>query len=270
VAEDSADGAVGSRPEVTSEVSDGVAVVRFVRPDRHNSLNPAQRDELIAALEAVAADDAVRVVVLTGSGRYFNVGGDLGGDPSAEAKGWTSPEGLAGEVRTASRATTLLARMPKVTIAAINGACAGAGFSLALAADLRYAARSARLNTGYLAAGVPGDMGGLWFAVRLLGTGRASELFFLPGRVEAARAAELGLVNAVIDDDRFEEHVLDLARRIADAPVAATRAMKANVADAVDYPLDDYLEREIERMVPCVLSEDGTSARRLAGERHRP
>ena len=158
----------------------------------------------------VAADDSVAVVVLTGAGRAFCPGADL--------KHFTSDDGEPDHVLTAADfdVPVLLHTMPQVTIAAINGACAGAGLGWACAADLRYAVADAKLNTAFLDVAVAGDMGLPWSLPRLIGAGRARELSLLPRKVTGAEAAAMGLVNEAFDDiDALRAAVAERAARLA-------------------------------------------------------
>ena len=126
-----------------------------------------------------------------------------------------------------------LHRMPKPTIAALPGPAAGAGLSLALACDLRYAAESAFLTTAFARVGFAGDYGGTWFLTQLVGPAKARELYFFAERVEPPRRRRLGLVNAVVPDDRLEAEVLDRARRLASGPRLAYAYMKENLNRAL-------------------------------------
>ncbi|MGH7819702.1 MAG: enoyl-CoA hydratase/isomerase family protein, partial [Candidatus Binatia bacterium] len=135
---------------VLYDVQDQIATITLNRPDRLNTMNRALLDEALEAIEAVASDDGVRVVILTGAGRGFCAGGDLS---AADALAGGPLESDIGRLRGYMRTSELLHEMPKVTIAAINGACAGAGLAWACAADLRYAAASAVFNTAFLTAG---------------------------------------------------------------------------------------------------------------------
>jgi 2-(1,2-epoxy-1,2-dihydrophenyl)acetyl-CoA isomerase len=231
--------------------SSRVATVTLNRPDRLNALTGESFDLLRAVLQELAEDADVRVVVLTGAGRGFCAGGDLATlDGSGER-----PD--AGELRTTmarlTRIALLLHTMPKVTIAAVNGPCAGAGLSLACASDLRYAAASAVFRTAFLSAGVPGDYGGTWTLPRLVGPGMARHLYLADERIDSATALRLGLVGAVLDDAELLPHVYALADRLAAAPPAVVTAMKANLndADVLDQPA--HLVREGDRFVDCLL-----------------
>ena len=172
---------------VRFEVSGPVATITLNRPDRLNAMTEELIGGVLACLEQAAADDAIRAVVLTGAGRGFCAGGDLGA--MGEFAGARPEEASRAELRRLHRTTELLHEMPKVTIAAVNGPCAGAGLSWACACDLRIAAESAVFRTAFLSAGLTGDFGGTWSLTRLVGAGRARHLFFLNEKLSAASAA---------------------------------------------------------------------------------
>ncbi|MCD7052774.1 enoyl-CoA hydratase/isomerase family protein [Prescottella equi] len=249
--------------EIQRSDSDGVAVIRFNRPELGNAFTDSQISSLESALREIAADASVRVLVLTGNGRHFNVGGIGPPDDYAPAEWERSPDAHRQQVDGAVRVIRHLHRMPKITIAAVNGGCAGAGLALALAADLRFAATRARFNTAFLDHGVPGELGAIWFATRLLGPARTREIFLMPGRIDAVAAERIGLVNRVIDTNDLLPQVLAIAERIAAARPESLRAMKANLNDALSAALDDYLERETDRMIAAAWTATTQSRRRL-------
>src|SRR4051812_26697114 len=176
--------------DLLARVDDGVAILTMNRPERRNALSPAMLDALAGALADAEADDDVRCVVLTGAGGAFCAGGDV--KAMAEAPGAFDYEEAVAVQRRSQRATSgRLHGMPKPTIAALPGAAAGAGFALALACDLRIAARGAVLTTAFGRVGLSGDYGGTWFLSRLVGTAKARELYFLSERVTADEAERL-------------------------------------------------------------------------------
>jgi 2-(1,2-epoxy-1,2-dihydrophenyl)acetyl-CoA isomerase len=229
-------------------------------PARRNALSPDLLTALLHVLDAATADDTVRVLELRGAGSVFSVGGDLRLRASGQGLLTADPAESRQRVRTAVRIVELLAQTPQVTVAAVNGACAGAGLSLASICDLRIARASARFNTAFLTAGVSGDFAGIWAVTRLLGPGRARELFLLPGPFDAARAAGLGLVSEVVADESFEEHVEAITQRLAASAPLALTAMKRNLIDAETMPLSRYLDAECERYVQTGSSRDSIEA----------
>jgi 2-(1,2-epoxy-1,2-dihydrophenyl)acetyl-CoA isomerase len=228
-----------------------VATVTFNRPERLNALTGESFDLLRAELEVLAGDDAVRAVVLTGAGRGFCAGGDLStlagtSDPADAEDIWSRMTRL-------TRIVTLLHDMPKPSIAAVNGPCAGAGLSLACACDLRYAAEGAVFKSAFLSAGVPGDYGGTWTLPRIVGPAMARQLYLADERIDSATALRLGLVGAVFPAEELLPQAVALAERLAAAPAHVVRAMKANLNDGDVLDLPSHLERENARFVEARL-----------------
>jgi 2-(1,2-epoxy-1,2-dihydrophenyl)acetyl-CoA isomerase len=220
--------------------------------------------EAAEALAAIADDAAVRVLVLTGAGRGFCPGADLNHFSSAAA--------ATDDVLTAPdfRSALLLHEMPPVTIAAINGACAGAGFGWACACDLRFAAESASFNSAFLKVAVAGDMAGPWTLPRLVGAAKARELYFMPAKFNAADAARIGLVSRTFPDATFRDDVAAIARELAAASPSALRAMKRNFVDAEHMGLAEYVEIESRRHLEVAGGEDAREAFRAFVEKRPP
>lgn len=246
-----------------------VATVRLNRPERMNSMTSGLLDGLLAALEDMAAASDVRVVLLTGNGKAFCAGGDLAAGLD-EINGAPPISSQQRRLRTFVRAVELLHSMPQVTIAAINGACAGAGLSLALACDLRYAADSARFNSAFLSAGVSGDFGGIWFATRQLGAHTARSLFLLAERFDAAEAQRLGLVTATYPDADLLPTVRKTAEGLAARAPLALTALKRNLVDAQSMDIAGYLEVESGRQARSVATADAAEAAAAFIERREP
>jgi len=226
------------------DLRDGVAVLTMNRPERLNALSRPMIDGAIAALERSIDDPGVGCIVLTGAGRGFCAGGDVTamGDTSTTAD-W-SFEQKVDRQRSIHRFAGLLHASPKPTVAAINGACAGAGFGLALACDLRLAADSARFTTAFAKVGFSGDFGITWPLVRIVGEAKAKELLFLPDVFDASRALELALVNRVAPANDLMPQALELAARLARGPRTAYRYMKENADAAAVETYRQLLDRE--------------------------
>ncbi len=160
--------------------------------------------------------------------------------------------------------------MPRVTVAAVNGACAGGGILLAAACDLRFAAETAVFITVFLTAGLPGDYGASWSLTRIVSSARARQLMYLPDRFRASRAHEIGLVSGVFPAESLASEVDAIAQRLAAAAPMALAAMKANLNDADGPPLSVALDAEAERLVPRLRSEDMREAARAFRERRVP
>jgi 2-(1,2-epoxy-1,2-dihydrophenyl)acetyl-CoA isomerase len=226
------------------EVRDSVAVLTMNRPERLNALSRPMIDDAIAALERCADDPAVGCIVLTGAGRGFCAGGDVTamGDVSTTAD-WTFEQKVDRQ-RAIHRFAGLLHASAKPTVAAINGACAGAGFGLALACDLRLAADSARFTTAFAKVGFSGDFGISWPLVRIVGEAKAKELLFLSDVLGASEALALGLVNRIAPGAEVLAGALEMAARLARGPRTAYRYMKQNIDAAAVESYQQLLDRE--------------------------
>ncbi|TDC86408.1 enoyl-CoA hydratase-related protein [Actinomadura sp. 7K507] len=227
----------------------GVLTLTLNRPDVRNAFSREMLEALAAMLDLAATSDDVRVVVLEGAGGVFCAGGDLGMLAAGESIFGPAgePEARLAAQKALQRATAArLHGMDKPTIALIDGPAVGAGLGLALACDLRYAAASATLRTGFGRLGLAGDFGCTWLLHRLIGPSRALELLFFSPPVPADRARDLGLVTDVLPDDRIRAHVGKLAGRLAASSPDALRAMKEHVARAHDSDLAACADAEAE------------------------
>jgi 2-(1,2-epoxy-1,2-dihydrophenyl)acetyl-CoA isomerase len=243
-----------------------VATVAFNRPEKRNSIGGPMMVELHEALSGVAADPSVRILVLRGNGADFCPGADVkhyGGEGAAPApRGWSGTREF--------NITLMLHEMPAVTIAAISGACAGAGFGWACACDLRIASETAKFNTAFLDVGVAGDMAGPWTLPRIVGAAKARELYFLPGKFDAAEALRIGLVSRVAAAQDFEAEVAALTGRLERAAPLALTAMKANFVAAEKMGLADYIGLESEKHMRLFQTEDTTEAFKAFVEKRAP
>lgn len=255
---------------VLLERRNGVATVTLDRPDRLNAVSSELLAQLLAAVEEAVSDESLRVLVLSGAGRAFCVGGDLQGfaaktEPSEMPRA-REVEGLRHFMRTSQ----LLRESRLISVAAVNGACAGAGLSLALACDLRLASASAVFRTAFIAAGLSGDFGGTWSLSCLLGEARAKELYLLNEKVHAEDALRLGLVCRVFPDDDFAAEVRTVVAGLADRAPLALLGMKQNLTDAARLSFAEACDREAVRHVRCSRSPDAAEAARAFLERRSP
>ena len=219
------------------EISDGVATVTLNRPDSLNALNAEMRRELRAAVRAARDDDGTRVLVLTGAGRGFCAGADLrGGSSEREFR-----RVLTDEYNPLIAAIRALA---KPVVASVNGVAAGAGMSLAFAADLVIASDAARFVPAFSRIGLVPDSGLTRTMVRSLGRHRAFEILLGERQLSAAAAHEAGLVAAVVPSDRLAGATRELGRRLAAGPLDAIGMTKRLVNRAEDASLDDLLDME--------------------------
>jgi 2-(1,2-epoxy-1,2-dihydrophenyl)acetyl-CoA isomerase len=248
---------------ITYDKDGPVATLTLNRPDRMNAMTNRMVLETGRALVQAAEDPELRVLVLTGAGRSFCPGADLQG----VASGSINEERLRPED---FRVPVQLHNLPAVTVAAVNGACAGAGLGWALACDLRIAARSAKFNTAFLDVGVAGDMGGPWSLGHLVGRAKARELYFLPDKFDADEALRIGMVNRVADDDGFQAEVDLVVDRLRSAAPIALRTMKANFLDAERMDLAAFVGVETERHTRMFTTEDTREAFAAKVEKRAP
>jgi enoyl-CoA hydratase len=247
----------------------GVVLATLDRPARLNALTFQMFRELRALADEVAADDSARVLVLTGAGRGFCAGLDL--DDAARLPGMSAAEMLAGQTSWAD-AVAAFHRIDTPVLAAVNGPAAGAGFSLALAADIRIAAPEARFNAAFVRIGLSGgDCGSSYFLPRLVGLARASEILLTGRFLDATEAAAIGLVSAVVPAADLLDAAFDLADQIAaNSPlgVALTKRVLAVNADAPS--LEAALELENRNQVLATRSADMVEALTAFREKRAP
>jgi 2-(1,2-epoxy-1,2-dihydrophenyl)acetyl-CoA isomerase len=258
-------------PHLLAEVEGGVATLVMNRPERRNALSAEMLGALAAVLERAESDSEVRCVVLTGAGGAFCAGGDVKSMAQDGAGGGSSLDERIQAQRLNQRATAgRLWQMPKPTIAAIPGAAAGAGLSLALACDLRIMADTAILTTAFARVGFSGDYGGTFFLTWLVGAAKARELYFLSERVDAATAERLGIVNRVAPAGDLEAETRALARKLASGPSIAYRYMKENLNRALAGDLGQCLDLEATHHIHTGLTSDHRDAARAFVEKREP
>ena len=252
---------MGAYETILYDKAEHRAVVTLNRPEARNGITQRMLDELWDALQDAAADKSLRVLVLRGAGRDFC--------PGADVKHYASGAGGRSDPRT-FQVSTLLHEAPIVTIAAIRGACAGAGLGWAAACDLRLCDDTARFNSAFLGVGLSGDMGGPWTLPRIIGAARARELYFLPGKFEADEALRIGLVSRVFAAADFEAALEEIAGRLVDSAPLALKGMKANFLDAERMGLAEYITVETERHTGLAGAEDSREAFKAFVEKRRP
>jgi len=236
-------------------VDDSVATITLNRPNAMNALNIATKEALRDALNHVAADPVIRAVVLTGGGgRAFCVGQDLNEHMLA----------IATDSSAASQTVSLhynpmvraIATMPKPVVAAVNGVAAGAGASLAFAADFRVVADSAGFNTAFAGIALSCDTGSSWTLPRLVGMSKAKHLLYFPRTVGAAEALEIGLASEVVPAEQVLDRALELARTLAAGPTAAYAAMRHMLEFSATHSLDEALSEEERYMSSTFQTAD--------------
>ncbi|MED3500725.1 enoyl-CoA hydratase-related protein [Brevibacillus agri] len=220
------------------EVSEGVAVVTLNRPDKFNAFTEVMHKEIIAALKEAQKDDAVRCILLTGAGRAFNAGQDLG-----EVSGGDVDFG--GFLRKRYNPMILqLQKTEKPIVAAVNGVAAGAGMSLALACDIRLASEKASFVNAFVSIGLVPDSGGCYFLPRIVGIGKALELAMTGEKVSAEEALRIGLVNKVYPAERFMEEAVAYARKLAALPTRGIGLIKRTMYKGLEMGLEETLDYE--------------------------
>jgi 2-(1,2-epoxy-1,2-dihydrophenyl)acetyl-CoA isomerase len=234
----------------------GVARILFNRPEARNSLIDLSAAEFADALDRTARDPQVRVLLVRGNGRDFCPGADIKAfntDPAIQAEhDQAKPEYFT--------ASALLHEMPAVTIAAIQGGCAGAGMGYACACDIRIADETARFNTAFLNVGVAGDMGLPWSLPRLIGAARARDLSFLPRKFDSVEALAMGLIARRFDSKSFDGEVEGILSYLTGVAPLALKRLKANYLAAEKLGLTDYIALETERHLELFATEDRVEA----------
>ncbi len=253
--------------EVLLERDGQVAIVTLNRPDRMNAVYLPMVIRLGEILADLDGDDEVGAIILTGAGRGFCAGGDVKG--MAE-RGPRSFEGRVADLKRMHCVPLLIRSMPKIVIAAVNGPAAGAGFSLALACDLRIAGESAKFSTSFAKIGLSGDFGGSYTTQRLIGPALARELYFTSRSVDAAEAARIGLVGRVVPDAQLMDEALATAREIASGPRVAFGLMKRNMLAAETEPFAAILDLEAFHQARTSSTEDHAEAKRAFVEKRPP
>jgi 2-(1,2-epoxy-1,2-dihydrophenyl)acetyl-CoA isomerase len=260
--------------DLVAHVRGPVGVVAFNRPERRNALSAAMYDGFQTALPALAEDPDVRVILLTGRGGAFCAGGDVKGmnegHRRTDAPTPAVEDSIADLRRRQEWVSAAIHEHPKPVVAALPGPAAGAGLSIALAADLRIAAERAVLVTAFANVGASGDFGGSWFLTKLVGPAKARELYFLSERLTATEALELGIVNRVLPDEGFDEAAIEFAERIAGQAPIALRHMKENLNRALTADLRTALAGEAAAMVRTMSTADHREAAAAFVEKRSP
>jgi enoyl-CoA hydratase/carnithine racemase len=259
--------------ELLCEIRDRVALITLNRPEARNALSDHLTPALRRMIKQCGDDPKVGALLITGTGNAFCAGGDvkgMGSNANATRAEKTFEERVA-DLRVKQRTLTgALMAVRKPTVAALPGPAAGAGLALALACDIRIAAESAIMATGYARIGLTGDYGITWLLTRLAGTSRARELMFLSERLDARRCEALGLVNRVVPDAELREAAFALAKSLAEGPSIALACIKDNLDHAVTSEFLDSLDLEAENMVRAARTSDHKEAVRAFIDKRRP
>lgn len=249
--------------ELLCVIRDRVAIITLNRPEARNSLSDTLTPALRAMIRSCGENPGVGALLLTGAGEAFCAGGNVKGmgahrDPK---KLEMSFDDKVADLQERQRLLTgALVSVRKPTIAALPGPAVGAGLAIAMACDIRIAAQSAFVATGYARIALSGDYGIAWLLTRLVGTARARELMFTGDRIDAARAEAIGLVNRVVPDDKLQIEAFALARSIAEGPRLALRYMKDNLDEALLFDFETARDHEAERLVRLTTTADHKEA----------
>jgi 2-(1,2-epoxy-1,2-dihydrophenyl)acetyl-CoA isomerase len=236
------------------EKKGAVAYVRFNRPKSFNALDDGLIKDFTRAMEMCSDDESIRAVVITGEGKAFCSGGDIAVFKSFFDKDRAEP--FRELLKALNPGIITLRRMKKPVIAAVNGAVGGAGMSIAVACDFRICAASVRFRTGYPTIGMVGDGGWTLFVPLLVGFGKAMELMLLDPVFDAKQAHEMGLVNMVVEDEKFVSTVSDMAEKLAGGPTKAYAIIKKNLNASMEGLLEKQLELERMGMYNAAKTED--------------
>jgi len=260
---------------VLYEVSDGLATITLNRPEAMNAMNSLDTPTKVLlrdTIQTAAEDPAVRVVVLTGTGRAFCVGQDL-----KEHIGLLAADKESGSRHTMNTVrehynpiVRALTGAAKPVVAAVNGVAAGAGFGFALAADYRVVADTAAFNTSFAGVALTADSGISWTLPRVIGPSRATDLLLFPRSISAQEAYELGIANRLVPAAELRAEAEKVARALASGPTLAYAALKESVAFGLTHSLEETLEKEDELQGRAGASEDHTIAVQAFVNKQKP
>lgn len=256
--------------QLLCQVDGHVATLTFNRPEKRNALGDIVTPALREMLLVLEADPEVRVVVLTGAGKAFCAGGDVKGMGSGAPDDRSLDDKIRALQHRQQTLTLRLFEMHKPTIAALPGAAAGAGMSIALACDIRIGGASAFFAPGFGAIGLSGDYGGSWQLTQIVGPAKAKEIYFTGRRIHAEEALALGMLNEVVPDEDFRARTAELAAEIAAGPPLAIRYMKQNINRATQADFKTCLDWEADRLVRVAQTEDHKEAVRAFIEKRKP
>ena len=245
-----------------------IATIKLNRPEKLNAFGGAMRDEILAALDVVAADDGIRVLIVTGEGRGFSAGGDI--HHLKKLRETKDEEGFRAVLSAGQKITGMFRSMWKPVIADVNGPCAGAGFSFALGCDMRIASEQATFGAAFARIGLHPDWGGSWFLPRLVGSANACELIFTGTMISAAQAERMGLVNRVVAHDELMSAVLDLATTMAKNSPKVLRLAKESIYRSLSSDLETAFARESNVQAECFYSEDFLEGLTAFTEKRKP
>jgi len=239
----------------------GIAIITFNQPERLNGMTFKLKRDLLEVITQCQMEDAVRVVVFTGSGEAFSAGDDISGKPLPEEKEGLVPEIFHGHHNAIGTYNGLrwisqpinwaIRKLDKLTIAAINGVAIQTGFSLALSCDFRIAARGARMGSATLRFGLMPDEGGQYLLVQLMGVAKTMDFLMRKKIVSADQALDLGLVGSVVEPDQLMPEALGLAKELAEGPQVAMRLLKQSIYNAAEIGFAQAMDEIASKTPMC-------------------
>lgn len=242
--------------ELLYEVRDRIGLITFNRPERMNTITMGMLNDLSARLLEADADPEVRAIVITGAGRAWCAGLDVGAAASGQGIGGDVARLPPGELDLRTAPPVVLHKIDTPTIAALNGGAAGYGLDLALGCDIRLAAEGAKLSAAYTARGLLPESGGTWLLPRIVGWSTAAELLYTARTLTAEEAKELGLVSRVVPNGEVVDAALALAAEIAANAPLAVRASKRMMRHAMTEGLEDHVQRQFLALLPLFGTKD--------------
>lgn len=245
-----------------------IARITMNRPERLNANNPQMVAEMGEALEDVAKDDGMRVLILTGAGRGFSAGGDQSGSRHTTPR---TPEEIRRGFEGAQKIVLGLHKMEKPTIAMVNGVAAGGGFDLACACDIRIGCAASRFVCAYVRIGLFPGWGGTWLYPRALGSiSKAAELLFTGDFIEADEAYRYGLLDKLVPTDELETATMEMARKIAAGPPIAIRLSKLLLYKGLEWDLETAMKMAAAAETITITSEDRKEGVAAYREKRKP
>jgi 2-(1,2-epoxy-1,2-dihydrophenyl)acetyl-CoA isomerase len=241
-------------PVVLESKQDGIATLTLNRPDKLNAINKDLAVALNEALGRLTTDKSIYVVVITGAGRAFCAGGDLG--VIGEGRKHNDTSELEPLLRAGMHAVLKMRSMAQPVIASVHGAAAGAGMNIALGADIRIASEDACFGQNFIKVGLFPDLGGTYFLPQLVGPAKAAEMFYTGDMIDAKEALRLGIVNRVVPNDQLEAETKKFAQKIAESPSVSIRAMKNALYGSRKIELEKALDEEVEQQLKCFKSPE--------------
>jgi enoyl-CoA hydratase/carnithine racemase len=259
--------------ELLCVIRDRVAVITLNRPEVRNAMSDNLTPALRTMIKTCGENPEIGALLITGAGTAFCAGGNVKGMGAHRDKKRLemSHEDKVADLQERQRLLTgALVSVRKPTIAALPGPAVGAGLALAMACDIRIAAQSAFVSTGYLRVGLSGDYGIAWLLTRLVGTARARELMFTADKVDATRCEAIGLVNRVVPDDKLQSEAFAMARSMAEGPTLALRYMKDNLDEALFFDFVSARDSEAERLTRLTTTADHREAVQAFIDKRKP